>query len=57
MILYEIALPMALFNGLGGLTGARFAILKGNRFIRVFFLVVMAGTILRFAYDIFKHLI
>jgi uncharacterized membrane protein YfcA len=56
MILYEIALPMALFNGLGGLTGARWAILKGNRYIRVFFLVVMACTILRFAYDIFKHL-
>jgi uncharacterized membrane protein YfcA len=48
---------MALFNGLGGLVGARWAILKGNRFIRVFFLVVMAGTILRFAYDIFKHLL
>ncbi len=55
MIMYEIAIPMAICNGLGGLTGARWAILKGNRFIRIFFLVVIAGTILRFAYDIFKH--
>ncbi|MBS1903346.1 MAG: TSUP family transporter [Bacteroidetes bacterium] len=52
-ILYMIALPMALFNALGGFVGARLAILKGNTFIRVFFLVVIVGTLLRFGYDIF----
>lgn len=52
-IIYAIALPMALCNALGGFAGARFAILKGNAFIRILFLVVVCGTILRFAYDIF----
>ena len=55
-ILFQYALPMAAFNLTGSLLGAKLAILKGNRFIRVFFLVVIAATILRFGYDIFfKH--
>ncbi len=53
-ILYAIALPMAACNALGGLLGARLAILKGNAFIRVFFLVVVIIIILRFAWDVFK---
>jgi hypothetical protein len=32
--------------------GAKLAINKGNGFIRVFFLVVVVGTLLRFAYDV-----
>jgi uncharacterized protein len=52
-ILYQYALPMAIFNFTGSLLGARLAILKGNTFIRIFFLVVVAGTIMRFGYDIF----
>lgn len=52
-IIYAIALPMAVCNALGGFTGAKLAILKGNSFIRILFLVVVCGTILRFAYDIF----
>lgn len=52
-IIYSIALPMAVFNAAGGWTGARLAILKGNKFIRIFFLVIVTITILRFAYDIF----
>lgn len=52
-ILFGIALPMAVCNGLGGLFGARLAILKGNKFIRVFFLLIITATILRFAYDVF----
>ena len=51
-IIYSIALPMALCNAVGGLLGARLAILKGNRFIRIFFLVIVCITILRFAYDV-----
>ncbi len=53
-IIYAIAFPMAVCNGIGGLLGARFALLKGNAFIRIFFLVVVTGTIIRFAYDVFK---
>ncbi len=52
-ILYHYAIPMAACNFLGSLLGARLAILKGNRFIRIFFLLVVAGTIIRFGYDIF----
>lgn len=52
-ILYHYALPMAAFNFAGSFLGSRLAILKGNRFIRIFFLLVIAATILRFGYDIF----
>jgi uncharacterized membrane protein YfcA len=53
-VMYAIAVPMAVCNAAGGIVGARLAILKGNRFIRVFFLIVVCLTILRFAYDIFR---
>jgi uncharacterized membrane protein YfcA len=52
-ILYHYAIPMALCNFAGSLVGTRLAILKGNAFIRVFFLLVVAGTLIRFGYDIF----
>jgi uncharacterized membrane protein YfcA len=52
-ILYQYALPMAVCNVIGSFFGARLAILKGNKFIRIFFLLVVAGTIIRFGYDIF----
>jgi uncharacterized protein len=51
-ILYHYAIPMAVCNFLGSLMGARLAILKGNKFIRIFFLLVIAATIIRFGYDI-----
>lgn len=52
-IIFSIAIPMAICNALGGTLGARLAIVKGNKFIRLFFLAVVAATILRFAYDVF----
>ncbi|HYF30122.1 MAG TPA: TSUP family transporter [Chitinophagaceae bacterium] len=52
-IIYAIALPMAVCNALGGWLGSRLALLKGNTFIRIFFLVVVCLTIIRFAYDVF----
>ncbi len=52
-IIWHIALPMAAFNALGGFLGARLAILRGNAFIRVFFLCVIGLTIARFAWDVF----
>lgn len=52
-ILFHYAIPMALCNFIGSLLGARLAILKGNAFIRLFFLVVITGTIIRFGYDLF----
>jgi hypothetical protein len=53
-IIYAIAIPMAISNAIGGAIGARLAIVKGNKFIRIFFLIVVTGTIIRFAYDVFK---
>jgi uncharacterized protein len=52
-IIFAIAIPMAVCNAIGGTLGARLAIVKGNKFIRIFFLVIVVGTILRFAYDVF----
>lgn len=52
-ILYEFAIPMAFCNVGGSFLGTKLALLKGNKFIRIFFLIVVFGTILRFAYDIF----
>ena len=52
-IIWVIALPMAACNAMGGWLGAKLAISKGNSFIRVFFLVVVIGTLIRFGYDVF----
>jgi uncharacterized protein len=52
-IIWAVALPMAGCNALGGMVGARLAIAKGNRFIRMFFLVIVVGTLLRFAWEVF----
>lgn len=52
-ILFAYAIPMAICNAAGGLLGARLAMLKGNGFIRIFFLLVVSATMCRFAYDVF----
>lgn len=52
-ILLELAIPMAVCNMMGGFVGTRFALLRGNQFIRVFFLCIISGTIIRFGYDVF----
>lgn len=51
-ILFQYAIPMAVFNLGGAHFGTKLALLKGNKFVRTFFLIVVFGTILRFAYDI-----
>jgi uncharacterized protein len=52
-IIWAIALPMAFCNAFGGWLGAKTALKKGNGFIRIFFLVVVIGTLIRFGYDVF----
>jgi uncharacterized membrane protein YfcA len=52
-IMFQLAIPMAVCNMAGGWAGTKMALLKGNKFIRVFFLLVVSATILRFAWDIF----
>lgn len=53
-IIWAIAIPMAICNALGGFLGAKIAIKKGNGFIRIFFLIVVVGTLIRFGYDVFN---
>jgi hypothetical protein len=54
-ILYGFALPMAACNIAGAVLGARLAILRGNRFVRVLFLVVVGALIARLAWQMFKR--
>ncbi len=53
-VVFEVALPMMFFNMAGSYAGSRMALLRGNGFIRILFLVVVFGLILRFGYDIWK---
>lgn len=53
-IIWMVALPMAACNAVGGMLGAKMAIIKGNKFIRIFFLVIIVGTLARFAWDVFS---
>lgn len=50
------AIVMAFGNIAGNITGSYLAIKKGNRFIRLFFLIVVSLLILRYGFDIFKTL-
>ena len=52
-IIWTIAIPMAVCNAIGGILGAKLAINRGNKFIRIFFLIVVIGTLIRFGYDVF----
>jgi uncharacterized protein len=54
-IFYKFALPMAVFNILGSLTGTKMAILKGNRFVRTLFLFVVGAMIVRYGYEVFRR--
>jgi uncharacterized membrane protein YfcA len=51
-VIWMVAFPMAASNALGGMLGARLAIARGNAFIRIFFLVVVMFTLMRFAWDV-----
>lgn len=51
-IIWKIALPMAICNGLGGYCGAKLAILKGQKWVRYVFLFIMFVAICRFGYEV-----
>jgi uncharacterized protein len=53
-VLFEIAIPMALFNMLGAYTGTRVAMKRGTAFIRGLFLFLLVVLILKLAYDMVK---
>ena len=51
-IVYGYAIPMALCSILGATIGARLAVAKGSRFVRIFFLVIVAALIAKLAHSI-----
>lgn len=50
-VVYEAAIPMAACSILGSQLGTRTALKRGVGFVRVLFLVVVSGIILKLAYD------
>ena len=50
-VLYEVAIPMAICSIIGSQLGTRTALKRGTGFVRVLFLIVVSGIILKFAYD------
>ncbi len=56
-IIWAVSIPMAFSNAVGGIIGAKFAIKKSNKFIRIFFLIIVTATLFRFAWDVFQPLI
>lgn len=51
--LIELAIIMAIANIAGSVMGSKMAIKRGNAFVRIVFLVIVIGMILRYSYDIF----
>ena len=55
-VLWGLGLSMGAANMVGGLLGARTALRRGNVFVRKVFLIVLAGLILKLAYDLVVQL-
>jgi uncharacterized membrane protein YfcA len=51
-VLWKIALPMAAANALGAFVGARLAVKRGDRFVRVVVLVVVGALVLKIGWDL-----
>ena len=56
-VLWALGLTMGVANLVGGLVGARMAIRHGNVFIRRVFLIVLAGLIVKLAFDTARQLL
>jgi uncharacterized membrane protein YfcA len=54
-ILYKYAIPMAICSCLGGFCGSNLAVLKGNNFVRVFFLTIVSLLLARLGWDMFSR--
>jgi uncharacterized membrane protein YfcA len=50
---YPLAISVAVFNMAGSFIGSKMAIKKGSAFVRTFFLIIVSGMILKFAWDVF----
>lgn len=54
-VIWRIALPMAAANALGAFVGARLAVKRGDRFVRVVVLGVVTVLVLKMAYDLVRR--
>ena len=54
-VLWKVAAPMALANALGAFVGARLAIQRGDRLVRVVVLVVVGLLVSKVAHDIIRR--
>jgi hypothetical protein len=52
---FAVAVPMMFCNMLGSYLGSRAAILRGNGFVRIFFLLVVSALMIKFGYDILRE--
>lgn len=50
-IVWKVVLPLAAFNMVGNYLGSYFAIRKGSKFIRIFFIAVVLALIVKLSYD------
>jgi uncharacterized membrane protein YfcA len=53
-ILWKISLPMALANAAGAFVGARLAVKRGDRFVRVVVLIVVAALVVKIGLDLLR---
>ncbi len=53
-VFLKLSLAMGICQIVGSIVGSRMAVLRGNRFIRYVFLIVISGLIIRFGYDVLK---
>jgi uncharacterized protein len=53
-IRWALAIPMAVANLAGSFVGARLALRKGARFVRVFFLIVISALTIKLGYDMLR---
>ncbi len=54
-VLWKIALPMAAANATGAFVGARLAVKRGDRFVRVVVLVVVGALVLKIGWDLVRR--
>jgi uncharacterized membrane protein YfcA len=55
VVLWKIALPMALANAAGAFVGARLAVKRGDRVVRVVVLVVVGALVLKILADLLRR--
>lgn len=53
-VLWKVALPMAAANAAGAFVGARLAVKRGDEFVRVVVLVVVAALVVKIALDLLR---